>query len=97
MTDLEATWDAIRKCPEVPLADAFSAEPDRLSRFAFEEAGLLFDFSKTHLSGALVERFAALAEAAGFAARRDALFSGAAVNTSEGRAAEHPAERGCAG
>jgi glucose-6-phosphate isomerase len=94
MTDLEATWDAIRKCPEVPLADAFSAEPDRLSRFAFEEAGLLFDFSKTHLSGALVERFAALAEAAGFAARRDALFSGAAVNTSEGRAAEHPAERG---
>jgi glucose-6-phosphate isomerase len=94
MSEVQAAWDAIREGPAATLAELFTAEPDRLSRLAIEEAGLLFDFSKTHLSAALIARFAALAEASGFAAKRDALFAGAEVNVTEGRAAEHPAERG---
>jgi glucose-6-phosphate isomerase len=94
MTVEKGAWDALRSAPETPIAELFKAEPDRLSRLSFEEAGIYFDFSKTHLSAEIVKGFVALAEASGFAAKRDALFAGAIVNVSEGRAAEHSAERG---
>jgi glucose-6-phosphate isomerase len=76
------------------LTELFEAEPDRLSRYTFEVAGAYFDWSKTHLDGAVVEQFQARAEHMGFARIRDALFSGEIVNSSEGRPATHVAERG---
>ena len=76
------------------LADLFAAEPDRLSRLSFEVAGLYFDWSKTHLDKAFIDTFVSRAERMGFAAARDALFSGGIVNPSEHRAATHVAERG---
>ena len=76
------------------LAGLFAAEPDRLSRLSFEVAGLYFDWSKTHLDQAVIDRFIGRAGAMGFTAARDALFSGGIVNPSEGRAATHVAERG---
>jgi glucose-6-phosphate isomerase len=76
------------------LTELFQAEPDRLSRLVVEEVGLRFDFSKTHLDHALLDGFAALAEARDLPGRREALFRGEALNATEGRAAEHPAERG---
>jgi glucose-6-phosphate isomerase len=94
MGDARAAWDAIGAAEPAKLTELFKAEPDRLSRFAIEEAGIRFDFSKTHLSGALLDAFLKLAEAQDFAGRREALFAGRAVNVTEGRAAEHSAERG---
>jgi glucose-6-phosphate isomerase len=76
------------------LDELFAAEPDRLSRLSFEVAGLYFDWSKTHLDQGLIESFTERAERMGFAAKRDALFSGEIVNPSEGRPATHVAERG---
>ncbi len=76
------------------LDELFAAEPDRLTRLGFEVAGLYFDWSKTHLDQAIIDRFNGRAEAMGFSAARDALFSGAVVNPSEGRPATHVAERG---
>ena len=75
------------------LDQLFEAEPDRLSRFTFEVGGIYFDWSKTHLDAALVDRFLERAERMDFASARDALFSGDIVNPSEGRAATHVAER----
>jgi len=81
--------------PDVTRLDAlFADEPDRLSRLSFAVAGLYFDWSKTHLDQALIDRSLARAEESGFAAARDALFSGGIVNASEGRGATHVAERG---
>ncbi len=94
MNDVQAARAAILKAPATPLAELFTNEPDRLSRLSFDESGLLFDFSKTHLSAELIAAFIRLAEASDFTGRRDALFAGEPVNSSEGRAAEHPAERG---
>ena len=94
MAAREQAWSAIEAIARRPLLDLFEQEPDRLSRLTIEEAGLRFDFSKTHLDAELVPAFVALAEAAGFTAKRDALFAGEVVNLSEGRAAEHGAERG---
>ena len=76
------------------LDELFAAEPDRLSRLTFEAAGIYFDFSKTHLDRALLERSVKRSEARGFAAARNALFEGDIVNLSEGRPATHLAERG---
>jgi glucose-6-phosphate isomerase len=76
------------------LDELFAAEPDRLSRLSFEAAGLFFDWAKTHLDEAIIKEFGERAEKMGFAAAREALFSGAVVNPSEGRAATHVAERG---
>lgn len=93
-----AAWSRLEKLPRRTLNDLFAADPERLSRYAsrldLPEGGILFDWSKTHLDDAHVEAFMNLAETAGFAARREALFAGDIVNPTEGRAAEHTAQRG---
>ncbi len=65
-------WDAVGALPDRTLTALFAEETDRLSRMAIEEAGLLFDFAKTHLSAAHIAAFVELCEARGLAARRDA-------------------------
>ena len=87
-------WQAIDSHGARRIAELFKAEPDRLSRLSFEVAGIYFDWSKTHLDAELIGAFVALSEKRGFAADRQALFSGGIVNPSEGQAAEHVAERG---
>jgi len=87
-------WAAVERCGTARIEALFDAEPDRLQRLVIEEAGLRFDFSKTHLSSDALPAFERLAEACGLEAAREALFSGAIVNPTEGRAAEHSAERG---
>jgi glucose-6-phosphate isomerase len=76
------------------LDELFSDEPDRISQLSHEVAGIYFDWSKTHLDARLIRDFQKLAEQHGFAGARDALFSGGIVNPTEGRAADHVAERG---
>lgn len=87
-------WKMLEEMAPTSLRDLFASEPDRLARLSLDEAGLHFDFSKTHLSRAAIDAFLDLAESTGLAARRDAMFAGGIVNPSEGRAAEHGAERG---
>ena len=87
-------WQAIESLPVRPLETLFEAEPDRLTHFTRELAGIYFDWSKSHLDGALVEAFLKLAAERRFRDKRDALFAGAIVNPTENRAAEHVAERG---
>jgi glucose-6-phosphate isomerase len=86
-----------RNFPEMPLgslADLFRNDPDRLTLLTRDVAGLHFDWSKTHLDAGLMREFAGRASDSGFADRRAALFAGEVVNTTEGRPAEHVAERG---
>jgi len=87
-------WSAIESLPRTPLNDLFAADANRLASLTTDVAGIHFDFSKTHLDAAALDAFAALAKATDFTAKRDALFAGEAVNVTEGRAAEHTAERG---
>ncbi len=91
---MDRAWAEVEKAATARLDDLFAAEPDRVERLVIEEAGIRFDFAKTHLSRALLTAFVGLAEAADLAGRRDALFAGDPVNVTEGRAAEHGAERG---
>ena len=91
---MDEAWGKLEQVERETLAALFAGEPDRVERLTLDEAGIRFDFSKTHLSRELVSRFVALASAAELEGRRDALFAGEVVNPTEGRPAEHSAERG---
>jgi glucose-6-phosphate isomerase len=87
-------WSAIDAHEVQKLETLFEDDGDRLSAFSLELGGLYFDWSKTHLDADLLNAFVAITQSSEFAATRDALFSGANVNPTEGRPAEHVAERG---
>ncbi|EIZ80432.1 glucose-6-phosphate isomerase [Novosphingobium sp. Rr 2-17] len=98
----DAVWEQLKSLDKPTLAELFDRDSARLDTFAtrFElgsdenASGIRFDWSKTHLDAAHVELFEALAKATDFAGRRAALFAGEIVNVTEGRAAEHTAQRG---
>ena len=90
---LQAHYDTIR---EARLRDWFAADtaaPNRAERFTFEGGGLVADFSKNRITDDTLRLLVALAREAGVEARRDAMFEGAIVNPTEGRAALHTALR----
>jgi glucose-6-phosphate isomerase len=87
-------WSKIKSQPADTLKGLFAVEPKRHEAMSLTESGIFFDFSKTHVSAPILADMLAEAEKCGLAARREALFSGDIVNPTEGRAAEHSAERG---
>ena len=99
MNDARAqVWARLAGHGGATLEQLFAADPGRVAklsgRIELEQGGVAFDWSKTHLTDALLADFRKLAEAAGFDAMRRRLFAGEVVNPSEGRAAEHSALRG---
>ena len=71
----------------------FEADRDRAGSFSVRADGLLFDYSKTTIDARARILLLKLAEAAGVNARRDAMFRGAKINETEGRAVLHTALR----
>lgn len=87
-------WDAVKSHGNTRLTDLFADDNARVETMTIEQSGIRFDFSKTHLDGEMMDKFGQIAQAAELPERRKALFSGDIVNPTEGRAAEHTAERG---
>ena len=77
----------------VSLRDAFATDPLRAEAFTVKMADLRVDFSKQRVSAATMRLLADVAEVAGVAAKRDAMFSGERINTTENRAVLHVALR----
>jgi glucose-6-phosphate isomerase len=94
----EEAWRQLHGLPAHTLAELFAADPRRVAklsqRFELDDGGMLFDWSKTHLTDDVLSGFEALAQAAGLNEARRKLFAGEVVNPSEGRAAEHTTLRG---
>ena len=98
--DPSAAWDTLRSHRDAAAGRRISAlleEPGRAEAFSAEGAGLLLDYSKTHIDARTRDFLLALAEAAGVEARRDAMVSGGRINETEGRAVLHTALRDPAG
>ncbi len=87
-------WRTIKALPQVSLTRLFNDDGNRLATLGLERAGIYFDFSKTHLDKAAVRAFEKLADDIGLSVKVKALLTGEPINISEGRAAEHSAERG---
>ena len=91
---LDDAWKALHSLEVKKLAGLFEGDAERVTRASRSLTNIYFDWSKTHLDGRLVDAFLALADAAGYRQRRNALFAGDVVNLSEDRPATHVAERG---
>ncbi|MBT2187647.1 glucose-6-phosphate isomerase [Sphingobium nicotianae] len=87
-------WSQLKGIAVPDLRGLFEEDADRLPKHLVEESGLRFDFSKTHLWEASLVAFEELAAAVDFTGMRAAMFAGEVINTTEGRAVEHTAERG---
>jgi len=92
MTD--SNWAQLENHKAPTLLSLFESDAERVAKLTVELAGIYFDLSKTHLDDALLSGFSTMAENVKLGAAKEALFSGTIVNPTEGRAAEHTAERG---
>ncbi len=72
---------------------SFFEVPDRAERFSARFGELLFDFSKTSLDTESLWLLLQIAEQAGLEEKREAMFTGARINETEGRAVLHTALR----
>ena len=79
------------------ISDLFAANPGRFERFHAVLGDLLYDFSKQRIDAETLRLLLTLAEAADVAAKRDAMFRGELVNSTERRAALHTALRDLSG
>jgi glucose-6-phosphate isomerase len=75
------------------LRDLFAADPDRARRFVVQAADLHIDWSKNIVDDGVVAALLGVARAADVEARRDAMFRGDPINTTEGRSVLHMALR----
>jgi glucose-6-phosphate isomerase len=75
------------------LKELFAEDPARGERYTAEAAGIFLDYSKNRVTDETLKLLVRLAEESGVAARRDAMFAGEKINTTEGRAVLHVALR----
>ena len=93
---MKANWSALHAhhaaTKDRPILDLFR-DPCRAGNFSLLQDGMLFDYSKTGIDTAARDLLIELAAAAGIEAKRDAMFAGAKINETEGRAVLHTALR----
>jgi glucose-6-phosphate isomerase len=75
------------------LRDLFAADPGRGERLTAEAAGLFLDYSKHRVTDETLALLMALARACDLPGHTEAMFGGAKINTTEGRAVLHVALR----
>jgi len=100
-TPIDATqtpeWKALaehfEQMEDFSLKDAFAADPDRVKALSYDVGDLHFDLSKNLIDGDTVKLLVNLGRAVGLEERRDAMFAGEKINTTENRAVLHTALR----
>ena len=94
---LSAAWRALqehhKKMTAVHMRDLFAADPARCQKFSLRFEDILFDYSKNRITEETMVHLLALAEQAGLAEQIQAMFNGAKINNTEGRAVLHVALR----
>jgi glucose-6-phosphate isomerase len=75
------------------LRDLFASDPERGERLVADAAGLFLDYSKNRITDETVALLVSLAQESGLAERREAMFRGEHINSTEDRAVLHVALR----
>jgi glucose-6-phosphate isomerase len=97
--DISATpeWQALARhhdqIRDVHLRELFDEDPDRGTELTLTVGDLYIDYSKHRITAETLALLIDLANAAGLEHKRDAMFAGAHINTSEDRAVLHTALR----
>lgn len=92
-------WVALQKHHDelvekgISLKDWFAADPDRVEKLSYRAGDLYFDLSKNLVTDETLKLLVDLGRACGVEERRDAMFSGEHINTTEDRAVLHTALR----
>jgi glucose-6-phosphate isomerase len=90
-------WQALARHADeargLHLRDLFAGDHDRGERLAVEAEGVYLDYSKNRLTDQTLRLLVQLAKERGLRERIDAMFTGDAINTTEGRAVLHVALR----
>lgn len=96
--DLQSAWqnvhEAAARLDGVHLRDLFADDPQRFAKLSLSLDDLSLDFSKERVDADAMSTLLDLARAAGVVSLRDAMYSGTAINVTEGRAVLHTALRG---
>ncbi len=93
MTDHWQTLAKLRNTTENRAILDLFADPARADNFSARFGDMLFDYSKTNIDSATRDALINLATASDLATKRDAMFAGAVINETEGRAVLHTALR----
>ena len=99
ITDIAATpaWQALQRhhdeIGEKHLRELFAEDPERGTQLTLTVGDLYIDYSKHRVTRETLQLLIDLARTAGLEQRRDAMFSGVHINTSENRAVLHIALR----
>ncbi len=92
-----AAWKALlahhAEVEGLSMRDLFTQDPDRAARFSLTLGDLLFDFSKNRITDQTVSLLTDLCEECGVRDWIARMFSGDAINETEGRAVLHTALR----
>jgi len=90
-------WQALAghhaEIKDAHLRQLFAADAGRAERFTADGAGITLDYSKNRITDKTMQLLVRLAEERGVAQRRDAMFRGYKINTTEDRAVLHVALR----
>ncbi|HTH06792.1 MAG TPA: glucose-6-phosphate isomerase, partial [Ilumatobacteraceae bacterium] len=87
-------WSELLATSRPPhLRQLFADDPGRATRYLTQAADLRIDWSKHCIDDRVVEALLSVARAAGVEDRRDAMFAGERINTTEDRAVLHTALR----
>ncbi|MDT8893519.1 glucose-6-phosphate isomerase [Halomonas sp. I1] len=91
------TWQALKQLQaqtaEDRIRDYFSADPQRFERMSLRVGGLFLDYSKHHISDAVLDKLLELADHSALVQRRAQMFSGDIINVTENRPVLHTALR----
>src|SRR5689334_11836086 len=90
-------WDKLerhhKKISETHLRELFADDPDRFANFSISFEDILFDYSKNRITGKTLSLLIDLANECRVPEAIEAMFSGEAINETEGRSVLHTALR----
>ncbi|MDL4862104.1 glucose-6-phosphate isomerase [Halomonas elongata] len=91
------TWQALKQLQaqtaDDRIRDYFTADPQRFERMSLRVGGLFLDYSKHHISDAVLDKLLELADHSALVQRRAQMFSGDIINVTENRPVLHTALR----
>ncbi len=90
---LNPLMKSVKRLSETPMRQLFAEDPTRFKTFSVKAGDLLLDYSKNRIDAKAMEALFELARAAKVEERRDSMWAGDHINSTEDRAVEHMALR----